>query len=502
MHDRSAKNEKFLPTTNSTFTMRLHRRQFVIGSEAFRPYADWHCRQLNTSTWISYCPELRASWTNDADGVPWVLLGLAMETLESRPEPPSQIAQTASADIPELYPSWAGRWVLIGRDRVHMDASGLLGCFYGTTPDGKIWVSSSPALLAMILSPETDPRQLRYQQGLSWFTPPYSRFVGINRLLPSQVLELKDGSIQPRSLMPPINPSLGYDETLELLKQSLMTALKRLSQAESRLWLGLSAGVDSRLVLATAYCAKINIMPFTRISPRMSVADRLLPPQLAHELGYKHIFLRGQSKSKSDRLHFVAAHTVGHVSEGDALPFLRSVRDSLEGISIGGWCFGVGKALGRQSLPDSIDDLKTCTQQIAQAYNEPLASSAIAGIQDWLKWVQKTPQEHLDWRDRFYIEQRLAGWQSSKEQLYDLSKIERIPVINAARNYALMLGIEEHRRLEAKYQVELISRIAPQLSSYPCNPDEHYFGKLRAIAIKSSYDPTYPYQIIKNKLRF
>jgi hypothetical protein len=178
------------------------------------------------------------------------------------------------------------------------------------------------------------------------------------------------------------------------------------------------------------------------------------------------------------------------------------VRDSLEGISIGGWCFGVGKALGRQSLPDSIDDLKTCTQQIAQAYNEPLASSAIAGIQDWLKWVQKTPQEHLDWRDRFYIEQRLAGWQSSKEQLYDLSKIERIPVINAARNYALMLGIEEHRRLEAKYQVELISRIAPQLSSYPCNPDEHYFGKLRAIAIKSSYDPTYPYQIIKNKLRF
>jgi len=502
MVDISAKGEEFLSPTHPRFTMRLHRRQFVIGSAAFRPYSDWHCHQLNSSTWVSYCPELRASWTKSADGVPWVLLGLAVETLESRPEPPLQIAQTPSAGIPELYPSWAGRWVLIGGNGVHMDASGLLGCFYGTTPDGKIWVSSSPALLAMILSPDTDSRQLRYEQGFSWFTPPYSRFVGINRLLPSQVLELQDGSIRSRPLLPPINPALGYDETLDLLKQSLVTALKRLSQIESQLWLGLSAGVDSRLMLAIADYAKVDIMPFTRISARMSVGDRLLPPQLAGTLGYKHIFLRGKSQDKSERMGLVAEHTVGHVSEGDALPFLQSVRDSLEGISIGGWCFGVGKALGRKSLPDSIDDLTTCTQQIAQAYNEPLTSSAIAGIQEWLTWVQKTPQAHLDWRDRFYIEQRLAGWQSSKEQLYDLTKIARIPIINAARNYALMLGIAENRRHQAQYQIDLISRIAPQLSNYPYNPNDDYFGKLRAIAIKSSYYPTYVYRIIKKKLRF
>ncbi|PLZ88460.1 hypothetical protein CEN44_15330 [Fischerella muscicola CCMEE 5323] len=487
-------------TNNSPLMMRPHRRQFVIGSEIFRVYDDWHYRQFDTSTWISYCPELRATWTTDADGSTWVILGVAVETQQFRSEPQTEIAQTASADVPNLYASWAGRWVLIGNGQVHMDASGLLGCFYGTTRDGQVWISSSPALLADILSPKADSRQLYYQRGLSWFTPPLSRFVDISRLLPSQVIKLKDGSIQPRPLLPPINPDLDYQEALELLSQSMITALRRLYQKQSKVWLGLSAGVDSRLVLAMAYRGGINIAPFTRIAARMSVADRILPATLAKKLGYKHIFLHGRN-SQANRQHLVTEHSAGHVSQGDALPFLQSVRDSLEGISVGGWCMEVGKAMWRNSLPNTIDDTEICTQQIAQTYGEPLNSSAIAGIRQWLEWVKQTPQAHMDWRDRFYIEQRLAGWQSSKEQLYDLSNIQRIPIVNAARTYALMLSIAENRRLNGKYQLDLISQAVPHLSCYPCNPSDKYFGRLRAIIIKSSYDPLYIPRSVARKLR-
>jgi hypothetical protein len=381
-----------------------------------------------------------------------------------------------------------------------MDASGLLGCFYGTTRDGQVWISSSPALLADILSPKADSRQLYYQRGLSWFTPPLSRFVDISRLLPSQVIKLKDGSFQPRPLLPPINPDLDYQEALELLSQSMITALRRLYQKQSKVWLGLSAGVDSRLVLAMAYRGGVNIAPFTRIAARMSVADRILPATLAKKLGYQHIFLHGRN-SQAKRQHLVTEHSAGHVSQGDALPFLQSVRDSLEGISVGGWCMEVGKALWRNSLPNTIDDTEICTQQIAQTYGEPLNSSAIAGIRQWLEWVKQTPQAHMDWRDRFYIEQRLAGWQSSKEQLYDLSNIQRIPIVNAARTYALMLSIAENRRLNGKYQLDLISQAVPHLSCYPCNPSDKYFGRLRAIIIKSSYDPLYIPRIVARKLR-
>ena len=135
--------------------VKLHRRQFVVGPEPFRVSMDWLCHQLSASVWVSYCPELRAGWTTDARGTQWGLLGLAVQTLEHEPNPMDTISQSTPDAVTDLYASWAGRWVLIGRSQVHLDASGLLGCFYGHGPQGRTWVSSSPALLSRILSPDT-----------------------------------------------------------------------------------------------------------------------------------------------------------------------------------------------------------------------------------------------------------------------------------------------------------------------------------------------------------
>lgn len=486
-------------------TLQPHNRQFVIGPKAFRAYDDWCCRQISASTWISHCPNLRTGWAIDADGYSWSLLGLATETLEDRADPLLEIARHPSADIPNLYSSWAGRWVLVGREQVHMDASGLLGCFYGKAHQ-QTWVSSSPALLVQILSSgaelHIDPRSLRYRKGLSWFTPPRSRFEEIRRLLPSQVVHLDTGDIQSRSLIPAIDPTRSYDETLELLKQSLITALRRLPVDNNEIWLSLSAGVDSRLIFAMSHCAELHSVPFTRIAARMSLADRLLPPKLAQELGYQHVFFRGGSgQQRRDRQQIVMEHTAGHVSEGDALPLLQGVRDSLKGIAIGGQCFGVGKVLGRK-YPASIDNPEVAAQQIAALIEEPTTSSAVTGIREWLEWVLKTPHQHLDWRDRFYIEQRLAGWQSAKEQLYDLVQLERFFPINSARNYALLLEIDESYRIGAQHQLDLIKKTVPQLLKDPCNPPDRYFNPVSATIIKSLDDPLYTYRKLKGRLKY
>lgn len=89
--------------------MRAHRQQFILGPEALHIHRDWCCRQLDASMWISYCPELRAGWTSDADGTLWGLFGLAVETRAERPEPLAQIALAPTTDVPELYDGWAGR---------------------------------------------------------------------------------------------------------------------------------------------------------------------------------------------------------------------------------------------------------------------------------------------------------------------------------------------------------------------------------------------------------
>ena len=482
--------------------MQPHRRQFVIGPEAVRVTAHWCCRQLAPDTWLSHCPHLRAGWTEDADGAVWGLLGLAVETLEERASPLAEIARTPGAQVPALTPSWAGRWVLVGRGQVHMDASGLLGCFYSRA-NQQMWVSSSPVLAQRGVpdgQPEIDPRPLRYEVGISWYTPPRSRFAGIHRLLPSQVIDLNNQSVQPRPLMPPIECDRPYEETVELLQSGLVTALRRLPEAGSKLWLGLTAGYDSRLMLALSRSAGIDVMPFTRIAARMSVGDRLLPPELARECGYDHVFISG-SRDR-ERQPLVAQHTAGNVSDGDAEPFIQGVRDGLNGISFGGHGFSVASGFASlRLLPTTVNDAEMGSKQIAKVFQEPTHSTATAGLQEWLEWVLEHPQENLDWRDRFFIEQRQAGWLSSKEQLYDLNQLERFPILNSARTTALLLGLKEEQRLGSLVQADIIRRVCPALLNYPFNPDDRYFG-FQAAFSKSLDLPQYLYGKAVSKLRW
>jgi hypothetical protein len=451
---------------------------------------------LGTSTVVSHCPDLRTAGARDASGTDWLLLGLAAQSLEGEPDPVQQIEAARSVDVPALYASWAGRWLLIGDDSVHLDASGQIGCFYGVDAAGRSWASSSPALVADAVAPgkalAADPRKLRYDHGFSWYVLPRARLEGVRQLFPSQVLDLRRGELRPRPLMPPIEPDRGYDESLELAGAALVTALRRLPESPHPLWLSLSAGLDSRLVLAAAESGGVRYVPFTRIAARMSAADRLIPPQLAEALGRPLQVHRRPRRQRGQavraRWQLVLAHSGGHVSEGDAQPLLYGARDSLEGISLGGWLFGIVNAQ-RRELPPTIDDPAYVARLVGRASGEPEASRAEIALREWLEWVVRNPQEHLDWRDRMTLEQRMAGWQSSKEQVYDLARLERFPAVNAARSWALWLEIDESRRRTRQHQRDLVERLCPALAGIPANPPDRYFGALPIVRVKLRDDP-------------
>ena len=475
------------PAEHGIPLLRVHRRQVVIGPQEFLWQSDWISRRLDAWTVVSHCPDLRVEVAVDADGSKWALLGLAVETRDDRPPPVMSIPQSAGAEVPGLYEGWAGRWLLIGRGEVHLDATGLLACYYGVGPDGATWASSSAALLASILASggpplAVDPRRLRYEDGVSWHPPPRSQFAGMHRLLPSQVL-LMGGGVRPRRLVPPIDPGQDYQEALDALGRSLVTAWRGLPTLGKPLWLGLSSGYDSRLVLATAHRAGIDVTPVTRVSPRTSLGDRLIPPRLAAELGYRHVRLTGHG-AQPGRARLVAEHGAGGVSAGDAAPLVHGVRDSLDGIYVTGQCFAIGKLPFRNLLPALLPEPPAGAHRLTYVYREPPGSSAESAFREWLEWVWRSPHEHLDWRDRFQIEQRHAGWEAAKEQVYDLASLERLALINAARNYALMLGIPEHKRRSAAHQVELIRALAPVLLDHPINPPNRHFGVARHLATR------------------
>ena len=324
-----------------------------------------------------------------------------------------------------------------------------------------------------------DARRLVHERRMSWFPPPLSRFEGLRRLLPSQSLDLATGELIPRALMPEIALGADPEAAMERVAAQLSTALARLSaraEAEGEpVWLGLTAGKDSRAVLALAARAGAQVRPHTRLTPRMSVADRVLPPALARAAGYAHEVHRDRPLEGS-REALLEAHAAGAVSVGDAWPFLSGARDALTGVLIGGHVFEVatGVALYRRlpaEEPAPADGVRT----VLDLLWEPPGSDATAGVAAWFDWARRTPVAHLDWRDRLYLEQRHGGWFADKEQVFDMQDVARVPLLNCAATTALMLGLDRAFRASGGPQRALVALAAPALARFPVNPPDRRF---------------------------
>jgi hypothetical protein len=142
--------------------------------------------------------------------------------------------------------------------------------------------------------------------------------------------------------------------------------------------------------------------------------------------------------------------------------------------------FEAGRAYYYDRLPANLDRVSART--LAGAFGEPPNSPAEADLRAWLDGILADPIPLLDWRDRFYLEQRLGAWLSAIEQELDLTGRERFYAINAEATYRLLLDLPEEIRRTGQHQLDLTRRLAPDLLRFPVNPPDIAFGRL-AVAL-------------------
>ena len=466
---------------------RLHRRQFILGPEPFLAGEGWISEQLGPSLHLSRCPELPASSVTDKRGVTWRLLGLALQSDSDAPGPLEQLADNEKSDLLETYGSWCGRWILSSDSEIHLDAGGTLGCFYRTIHHGRaaeLWASSSPALLAVVpgrSSPSRIAPSLTFGKGMEWYPPPMSRFAGIHRLLPTQILSLRSAvpqRVRPRPPLVELPTPANYETALMMLQRNLVTSLENIAGRGEPIWLPLTAGVDSRLILAGAAHAGVTISTFTQHYPSMTDGDQSLPPLLARELGYEHRLLRPGRLSRSRRALF-DAHTAGHCvdgNRGDRRFFAHGQWEMIPApaLILRGGVFEIGRCYFHRKFPDPV--VSDLFELIAARFNftEFHANSFahVAGIAAWVEWIARTAPTALDWRDRLYLEQRIAGWLSSTEHALDLTPYERAYIANSHLYMATVLTLPESIRRSGQHHVDLIRGMAPQLLRFPFNPSD------------------------------
>jgi hypothetical protein len=420
---------------------------------------------------------------SDADGEDWCLLGLAVQSRPDRDPPDAEIRKSATHAVPERAQAWAGRWVLFGGGRVHQDCARLLGCYYRSPDEVSVWISSSPALLATVPGAAPARRigaRLRWgpRKGMNWYPAPASGFDGVSALLVSQTLALAPGSRpEPRPMVQQPDGIATYDQQLDYLQTSLITIFRNLAQRGSEMWIACTAGIDSRLLLATAHAAQVEVRTFTHEVPFpfMRTGDRRLPPVLSKAVGFDHRLIRRRRASPS-REAVWEAHTAGHSSDADRPLFVRGQWEpfGVRATVLRGGVFEVGRSSYMTKFPPMQDATEDqVVDHIVRRYKadhyQPRSRPHHDGIRSWVRWMNEHP-DRVDWRDRLYWEQRAGAWLSAIEQALDLTGSDRVEPANCGLFIGCMQGIAEDVRTSRTLMHDLIERMAPQLLRYPVNP--------------------------------
>jgi hypothetical protein len=105
----------------------------------------------------------------------------------------------------------------------------------------------------------------------------------------------------------------------------------------------------------------------------------------------------------------------------------------------------------------------------------------------WLTWSQTAPEPTLDWRDRYFHEQRMSGWLGSIEQGLDCTPYVSIQPANCFALLSELLSFEPTMRSTSEHQRLLIERMAPDLLGRPVNPYDPRPIRFLARVVREGY---------------
>lgn len=449
--------------------------QFIIGREPVSVSNKTLHIKITNHLSLSYDSNLPVSEFQDKENNTWWLIGWCFQTNHSYPDLKSQITSNSTTDIRDASKDWVGRWVLTNGDALYMDAGGSLGCFY-TTIKNETWVSSSVTLLSKTTTKTAS--KIVHGQGLDFYPGPYTIYKGVYRLLPSQTLKALDNKIEithnPLSKVSFSN----YEDTLDFIEKRLITTIQNIAKKENDIWLPLTAGYDSRLILSAVYKSGVNVTTYTFDKPftYMSKADKKIPQLLARDLGFKHVIIKKGDYSQK-RLNDFDTHS-GDMTQGIdnkyyALGQWEKIPESAF-ILRGGMfelsrCYYYGKLDAHQ---------EQARESIYKAFKfnsyHKNSIAHINSISDWVEWTKNNSDTSVDWRDQFYHDQRIGSWLSSIEQGLDLTGRRRVHVANCHNLFTALLALPLNIRKSGKHYTDLINKMSPNLLKYPINPRDPF----------------------------
>lgn len=279
---------------------QYRRMQFVLGPKQHLVTHGWKASEVAGGLALSSHPDLSVL-TATRGSVTLTLLGYLLDPDAPRDgdaEIVGRIAATVAAggDLFEALAPLGGRYLLIvddGEPKVVGDANGTMQLFHATA-GGETWCAAQPDLLAELHGFDEDPEATLYirqfMAGSSEYSFPLSvsPYAEVRRLLPNHSLHLRSGTTHRYW---PNEPRV--QRSVAEVKGRVAARLSGLIAAAANrfeLTLGVSAGLDSRLMLAASHSVKDRIVYYSGVDkvrgPRHP--DVKIPRRMLADLGLEH----------------------------------------------------------------------------------------------------------------------------------------------------------------------------------------------------------------------
>ena len=454
---------------------KINRRQFIITENHY--HVDGFLqKRLENGYWLSWDSELHI-----VENGPYILLGRAFSCTEEKKVIPD-------VDSLQQMRNWAGRWVLIYEDRIYTDICGTLGCYYGYSKTGEFAVSSSLGLVADFAEAEwTADYQIKYGDGnglIDYYPIPETPYSGIKKLFATQFICLQHtNKILPRTdYIRHSYLSVPIDQLEDQFIRGIRTEMKNISaEFGDEVWVTLTGGVDSRSVFAAAVDSGIPFHSYTVHRTNTRTADIERPKKISAMYKIPHLELDIRNPEKNNSAEIFDIHCAGDRKKGalvvgtERQQYLAGVDVPVKNKAIVLWGT-VWEASSRNywNMLNPADDVQGRLRSISDLTGTIVMDSTFheRTLRAWLSYIEQNPMDSMNWKERFYYEERVGAWVSAAQQAYDLFDSERIAPINCQALFEMLRcmvirSFAEDEHSDKRYQLQMIEKCCPELKKIP-----------------------------------
>jgi hypothetical protein len=473
----------------------VFQNQFVLGPFFVKSFQSWQTISIDENLKLMAHPFLNVTQVKEGKKS-LTLIGFILDPFNPKATNKHIIKQLLDfSNISQLITktnNYGGRWIIIAvnhnKKYLFQDPLGLRAVCY-TNPKFRegLWVLSQPSIAAFLFNLDmssgaeefVNSKQFQNIQEYKW---PCSgtAFEDLSRLLPNHHLNLATGSVYrfwPRKHLDTIDV-----EKAAVKMAALMQGLIKAADTRFDLALGITSGIDSRVVMAASKDIIEHITFYTLHKQNMYAdhPDIIISARLLKKFGFKQNLVKAVNKMSSGFYKiFMQNVFMAHEYYGlQVEPLLKYF--SKQKVAMTGGGAEVGRTRYRAAVKKfNINPHKA--DGLAKLVKMDESQFAIKHIQTWMRGIKD--RKNINILDLFNWEQK-SCWLAPAQLEFNLAWQDIFTPYNCRSILTTMLSVDEKYRMKPENRLScmIIKMLWPELLNEPINPEvKHHIKVIKRI---------------------